>query len=173
MYNPEPFVINPNIREGSAVLVKTCTPEHSHTFSLLDSDDENVMWENRLHTCGYWQTLISDRLYYKGHLAPVWAMSLSGAFSDTFIGNQEKAKETFVLFAKSAKPIFALRKAGNKTFFPRGVELYEEGAWSYVSAWEGDHREFTGYETVIHDGDIVWQANFHGRTLLSTGLRAL
>lgn len=170
IYDPAPFRMNPDLKPGGTLMLPTTAPENVTTMTLLDENEEPE-WTSRIRVFGYWQLLLMETLYYRNVAAPVWAMSLSGGYAEKYIGDQSMADRAYICLYASARPVFEYRREGDVKFYPRGVERHEHDGLVYVASWEGTHEKFVGSERVMLDGEEVWSANFHGRTLLSKGLR--
>ena len=92
---------------------------------------------------------IGEEAVWRGD-QPLWGMNYHGYM---LISN---VPEGFGEFLKRA-----LLEAPPETPY-RGPEVYQEGDFDYRCEWEGDPKLFEGRETILLQGEPIYELIFHG-----------
>jgi len=168
VWDPTPYALNPKLEQGKLsigdrLIIPTVHSEHT-TTCIFNDVNEKPEWKFFERHVGFWSVLSTETVCYMPFSSedPVWVMCLMGKFSDHVIGDSGKASDMFEFLIRAAKPVFSLRKDGDNTFYPRGVQHFTWSRWVYESEWQGDHRFFSGQEDVFYHNMQVWTARFSG-----------
>ncbi|MEC9489108.1 MAG: DUF5680 domain-containing protein, partial [Halanaerobium sp.] len=92
---------------------------------------------------------IGEEVVYKGDTI-IWGMNYYGRMLTGIV------PAGFSDFLKKA-----LREVSSENPF-RGPDILQDGLFEYLCSWEGDLANFSGLETISHQGRIIYRLVFHG-----------
>ena len=168
----KPYGINPGLSEGGAVgkkfMISGLDASSEERCVFPDENDQPLWAFDRSHI-GHWRVMSREIIRYVPFAnTPVWAMSLSGRFADSLIENEHVEETVLAVLMSAAKAaVFSAYHRKERIFFPRGLPEFVRNGFLYCCQHKGNYSQFSGSEEILHEGQIVWEATFHGSTLHS------
>lgn len=80
-----------------------------------------------------------------------------GGLEFAYKTDQEFARQTFAFLKKA---LWQGKQA--KVFSPRGLQKFKFSDWCYDSNWSGDLSNFSGTESIVYQGKLVFKYRFLG-----------
>lgn len=113
--------------------------------------EDVCIWTPRAHAG-------TEVVYHKNR--PVWIHQYNG-----FVGRDEyqtpEGEAKLLEFLQLALRVRKLQ------FQPHGPELFEKGGWRYHCKMRGDITDFSGVESIFHEGEVaVYSSFFQGRMVI-------
>ena len=127
------------------------------TYSQLKPSGK---WDYQDTYSGFYQSWGREIVTLNGKI--IWSQNYGGGTEEKYIGDKDFAEQTFGFLKKALS-------AGDKekTFQPRGPEMFYEGPWTYYSRVKGDITKFEGEEMILYGTEIVFRHKFFGGLVIN------
>lgn len=102
-------------------------------------------WTYRDSYTGFIRSVGQETVRYKDEI--IWANSYTGGMTE---GNEDLAKITFNFLKE------AISQDENEFQSVRGPRLFEKDNWKYMYNQEGTLDNYTGYEEISYEGELVF-----------------